>query len=200
MDEMLDLLHQKAYEETKKRNEHLSEDKLEEIAENIAISSFRFFLTKTDILKDITFDIDEVSDMEGETWAYVLYTNARIRAIIEKVAGWAELTADVAENFARGESHSVDYALLTHPLEIQLVKKIDELSSVLVEVVDTMAPHLLGRYLIAVCQLFNSYYNEVHIANSEENIKIARVALLQKTTTTLEKAMQLMGMKPVDRM
>jgi arginyl-tRNA synthetase len=67
MDSMLDLLHTRAYEETKKRNPEASDEQLHQTAENIAISSFRFFLTKTDIMKDITFDIDEVLDMEGET-------------------------------------------------------------------------------------------------------------------------------------
>lgn len=64
---MLDLLHTKAFEETKKRNEDKDDAWLHMTAERIAISALRFFLTKTDIMKDITFDIDEVLDMEGET-------------------------------------------------------------------------------------------------------------------------------------
>ncbi len=84
MDDMLDALHARAYEESQKRNPDANITVLHDTAENIAISAFRFFLTKTDILKDITFDIDEVLDMEGETGAYVLYTNARIKAVIQK--------------------------------------------------------------------------------------------------------------------
>jgi arginyl-tRNA synthetase len=64
MDAMLDLLRDRAYEETKKRNIDTDDAQLQEVAERIAISAFRFFLTKTDIMKDITFDIDEVLDME----------------------------------------------------------------------------------------------------------------------------------------
>ena len=67
VDSMLDLLHARAYEETKKRNEDKDDARLHTTAEKIAISSLRFFLTKTDLMKDITFDIDEVLDMEGET-------------------------------------------------------------------------------------------------------------------------------------
>lgn len=67
MDDMLDALHARAFEESKKRNTEADDTTLHATAESIAISAFRFFLTKTDILKDITFDIDEVLDMEGET-------------------------------------------------------------------------------------------------------------------------------------
>lgn len=187
MDAMLDLLKQRAYEETKKRNEAVSEEVLQQTAESIAVSSFRFFLTRTDIMKDITFDIDEVLDMEGETGAYVLYTNARIKAVIVKSEQWIVNSKN-------------DVSLLTHPLEIQLVKKIDELSSVIDEVITGLAPHLLNRYLISACQLFNTYYNDVNVSKSEDAIKNARVFLLQQFGNTLEKGMGLLGMKPVERM
>lgn len=119
MDDMLDALHQRAFEETQKRNSELTDEQLHDTAERIAISAFRFFLTKTDILKDITFDIDEVLDMEGETGAYVLYTNARIKAVLAKAM--SDNSGGVSYN------NAFDTMLLTHPLELQLVKKIDEL-------------------------------------------------------------------------
>ncbi|MBP6085724.1 hypothetical protein KA478_00665 [Patescibacteria group bacterium] len=54
--------------------------------------------------------------------------------------------------------------------------------------------------MITACQLFNSYYNEVNVSRSEGDIKIARVALLEKFGESLEKAMDLIGMRPVERM
>lgn len=187
MDSMLDLLSERAYEETKKRNDTVDEATLRSTAESIAVSSFRFFLTKTDIMKDITFDIDEVLDMEGETGAYVLYTNARIKAVIVK----SEQSIVNNQN---------DVSLLTNPLEVQLVKKIDELWNVVSEVIAGLSPHLLNRYLITACQLFNTYYNDVNVSRSEDAVKSARVYLLQQFWNTLEKAMWLLGMKPVERM
>lgn len=86
VDAMLDLLHSRAYEETKKRNEDKDDERLHTTAEKIAISCLRFFLTKTDLNKDITFDVDEVLDMEGETGAYVLYTYARLCSVLSQNA------------------------------------------------------------------------------------------------------------------
>lgn len=67
IDEMLDMLHERAYRETKERNPGKLDSRLNEVAEALAVSALRFFLIKGDISKDIVFDIDEVLDMQGET-------------------------------------------------------------------------------------------------------------------------------------
>ena len=67
MDEMLKMLHDKAYRESKERNPEKDDIRLDEVAEAIAIGSLRFFLMRADIDKDLVFDIDEVLDMQGET-------------------------------------------------------------------------------------------------------------------------------------
>jgi arginyl-tRNA synthetase len=43
---MLDMLHTKTYEETKKRNPEKDENRLNEVAEAMAISALRFFLIR----------------------------------------------------------------------------------------------------------------------------------------------------------
>ena len=64
---MLDMLHTKAYSETKERNLDKDDVRLNNVAEAMAISALRFFLIRGDISKDIIFDLDEVMDMQGET-------------------------------------------------------------------------------------------------------------------------------------
>ena len=67
IDEMLDMLHKKAYLETKERNTEKDDVRLHQVAEALAISALRFFLIRGDITKDIVFDLDEAMDMQGET-------------------------------------------------------------------------------------------------------------------------------------
>jgi arginyl-tRNA synthetase len=64
---MLDMLHKKAYLETKERNPEQDDGRLDKVAEAMAISALRFFLIRGDITKDIVFDLDEAMDMRGET-------------------------------------------------------------------------------------------------------------------------------------
>jgi len=61
---MIEMLHDKAYFETKERNPEKDDTRLDEVAETIAIGSLRFFLMRSDIDKDLVFDIDEVLDMQ----------------------------------------------------------------------------------------------------------------------------------------
>jgi len=64
---MLDMLHKKAYVETKERNPNKDDARLDMVAEALAVSALRFFLIRGDITKDIVFDLDEAMDMKGET-------------------------------------------------------------------------------------------------------------------------------------
>ncbi|MEI7557618.1 MAG: hypothetical protein WCJ45_01945 [bacterium] len=67
IDEMLQMLHSKAYFETKERNPGKLDTRLDDVAEAMAVSALRFFLIRGDITKDIVFDLDEALDMQGET-------------------------------------------------------------------------------------------------------------------------------------
>ena len=185
---MLDLLHARAFEETKKRNEDKDDTWLHETAEKIAISSLRFFLTKTDLVKDITFDVDEVLDMEGETGAYVLYTYARMASV---------LTANgyMADGNTRG-----DYSLLSDETEREIVKAIDSFGGVVADARAELAPHLICRYLLKLSALFNTYYSKVNIKLSDDAHKAARLALLAQLRSTLHTAMALVGMQASERM
>ncbi len=185
---MLDLLHHRAYEETKKRNEDKDDERLHTTAEKIAISCLRFFLTKTDLQKDITFDVDEVLDMEGETGAYVLYTYARLCSVL-------------AQNAADGQSaNNIDYSLLTEETEWEIIKQIDVLEKIINEARAQLAPHLVCRYVLSMAALFNTYYSKVNIKLSDEAHKAARIALLAEFKKTLLEAMEIVGLQGVERM
>ena len=186
---MLDLLHQRAYEETKKRNEDKDDQWLHTTAERIAISSLRFFLTKTDLTKDITFDIDEVLDMEGETGAYVLYTYARLSSVLNQ-----------NHNPQFTNHHEIDYSLLTEETEREIIKEIDALDGVIRQAKNELAPHLVCRYVLKLAALFNTYYSKVNIKLSDDASKAARLSLLSRLKATLQKAMSIAGLQEVERM
>ncbi len=185
IDDTLELLKKKAYHESKKRNPDKTDEWLQNVAHSIAIGSFRFFLTKFDRNRDITFDIDAALDMEGETGAYVLYSYARIKNIF-------------SQDNVTAESLQPHY--LTQDIEFQIVKKISERESVVSEAQRTYAPNLICRYAIDLCQLFNSYYASVPVLKADSDVRDARLGLLEKLADTLAQSMRLIGMIPLERM
>ena len=152
----------------------------------MAISALRFFLIRGDITKDIVFDLDEAMDMQGETWAYILYTWARVQSIID--SAWV---------IAKGK---IDYTLLQEEDEFSLIKKISTLDDVVEKAKEELAPHYIAKYCFDLAQLVNSYYAHTKILVDDETVKIARVALLGKVVETLKKSMGLIGMIFVNRM
>ena len=186
IDEMLQMLHSKAYFETKERNPGKLDTRLDDVAEAMAVSALRFFLIRGDITKDIVFDLDEALDMQGETWAYILYTGARMQSIID--AAWAF------------DTPAVDYDLLQEESEFALVKKISGFDDLVLKAKEDLAPHYIAKYCFDLAQLVNSYYAHAKILVENEALKHARISLLKKTRDTLKQAMELIGMVFLERM
>lgn len=189
IDEMLQMLHEKAYRETKERNAEKDAERLDDVSEKIAVGSLRFFLIKSDITKDITFDTNEVLDMQWETWAYILYTWARLQSVVDSI-----------ETIVEQKTPEDLWKLLKEQEEFELLKKIAERENTLIEAKEEHAPHLICRYLLDICRLANSYYANVKIRVPEEDIKAARIHLLEKTIVTIKKWMATIGMEFIERM
>jgi len=200
LDEMLEMLHQKAYFETRERNPEKGKERLDATAEKIAIWSLRFFLIKWDITKDIIFDVDEVLNMEGETGAYVMYTWARIQSIIDQ-SNLAPLRKGLQSSKAgEAELETKQGDLLTSPYEFNLVKKLAEFDETILRAKTQLAPHLISRYLFELSAMTNIYYAHVKVLTAEEKIKNARILLLHKTRETLKKWTDLIGVPFLERM
>ncbi len=188
LDEMLKLLHDKAYRESKERNPEKHDTRLDEVAETIAIGSLRFFLMRSDISKDMVFDMDEVVDMHGETGTYILYAGARVQSIIDNA--WPVEHSDAL----------TAAALLTQPEEFILIKKIAEYNEMIRQAKTDLTPNIVCRYLLDLAKSLNSYYASVHIMKSEEKTKIARIMLLKKVREVFQKGMDMVWMKFIERM
>ena len=84
VDQALDTIKNKVYEETKLRNSNESEDWINNTAEKISVAAFRYELLKNDLDKLIIFDLDNSLKLDGETGPYLLYTFARAPSILDK--------------------------------------------------------------------------------------------------------------------
>ena len=132
------------------------------------------------------FDWDQLLNFEGETGPYVQYAHARANSILERFD--QEITDDI------------DYSLLNTSYEIDLIKHLYNLPNTLNQALDRLEPSIITRYVTETAQLFNSFYNNVNIMNSNEEEKKARLLLVYVTKITIANLLALLGIKAPDKM
>jgi arginyl-tRNA synthetase len=85
IDDLLDLLTEKAKAEVGKRNPELLPDEQARTAAQIAVAAIRYFMLKFSRGKLIVFDIEEALSFEGETGPYLQYAVVRANNIFNKL-------------------------------------------------------------------------------------------------------------------
>lgn len=187
VDPFLDLLRARIKEGIRSRNEGMSDEWAEEVAERAAVAALRYEMLKKDLNTMIVFDLDEALRLEGDTGLYLLYSYARARRIIEKAGDIADYDPRLA-------------SLLTEEAEWRLVKKIAQLDLALEEAVSFLSPHVLARYSFELTNLFNRFYERLPVLRAEGELRMARLHLVRAYLTTLGVAAGLLGLPLVERL
>ncbi len=186
-DVILDTLHKKAYEETKKRNLDASEEWLHNTAEKIAVAAVRFDLLKQDLDKTIVFDLERALALEGETGPYLQYTYARASRIIEKAGVEPSIMLD-------GASRLLDSS------EVALVKEISKFYLYVEEAAKNLSPKIVARYLYNLVSIFNMFYERMPVLKeSDMTVRSARLALVKSFQTVVRNGLSLLGIEAPER-
>ena len=85
IDDLLDVLTQKAAVEVSKRNPELLPEERRLVAWQIAVAAIRYFMLKFSRGKLIVFDMEEALSFEGETGPYLQYAVVRANNIFHKL-------------------------------------------------------------------------------------------------------------------
>src|SRR5919106_127758 len=188
-DYILDSLHEKAYDEAKKRNPTLSENTLNEIAEKIAIASVRYYMVKHDLNKIISFDIVESLSLDGDTGPYIQYSYARAQRILEKSGQHYDSNVEA------------DFELLNENSEKDLIRLLSKLDLVLEDSVVTLNPKTLARYAHELATTFNFYYEKIPILKeNNKGTMQARLVLVDAFGIVLKNVFDLLGIEALRRM
>ena len=207
IDDLMDLLTQRAAEEVGRRNPEFSDDERRLVAVQIAVAAIRYFMLKYSRGKLIVFDMEEALSFEGETGPYLQYAVVRANnifhklrerdgvteeAVLDALAGTpaTELTADVGEG-----APPADNALWA------LVFEAARLDEIVDQVVRTLEFSVLAKHAFAVAQTFNAFYHRYQILNEESAEKKRwRAAGVAYFRAQLTRALDLMGIEVPSRM
>jgi arginyl-tRNA synthetase len=200
IDDLLDLLTNKATAEVAKRNPEFTPEDCRKTGSQIAVAAIRYFMLKFSRGKLIVFDIEEALSFEGETGPYLQYSAVRAANIFRKLQereGVSE--AGILESLegtpAQELTTDAEHDLWTVVLE---AARLDETVD---QVVRSLEFSGLAKYAFGLAQLFNAFYHRYPILNEEDVArKRWRAAGVSYFRTQLTRALDLMGIEVPARM
>lgn len=162
---------------------------LQELIEDVGKDAARYFFIMRNPDSQMDFDLDLAKSQSNENPVYyVQYAHARICSILS-VSGMEVPKA--AE---------VDLSLLNTPSELALIRKIADWPDEVASAAKDLAPYRLPRYATDLATLFHSFYNECRVLTDDEELKKARLVLVDAARITLRNALALLGVTAPERM
>ena len=166
---------------------------LDELLAEIGADAARWYFGSRAATSGIDLDIELAKRQSAENPVYyVQYAHARCSSILRKAAD-----ADLAPD-ASGAS-----ALLTHPAEQALVRRLLALPEVVAEAAHRGETHELTHYCLETAQLFSTFYRDCRVLPDEPAevpLSRARLALTDATRQVLANALGLLGISAPEAM
>ena len=163
---------------------------LSEVVEEVGRDACLFFFLSRSADVTIDFDLELAKRESSENPVYyVQYAHARIAGILK--------TAE--EKLP--DSDGGDIALLTHPAELALIRKMLALPELVESMARSLEPHHLPHYAQDLANSFHDFYEKCRVVD-EENLEMsrARLRLVGAARSVLATTLGLMGMSAPDQM
>lgn len=149
----------------------------------------RFFLISRKADTEFVFDVNLALQQNDENPVfYVQYAHARICSILQQ---WG------------GESSALEHAnlsLLDSKAADHLLRRLSEYPEVLANAAHDLAPHAVAFYLRELAGDFHTFYNADRVLVDDEQLKLARLALLAATRQVLENGLKILGVSAPQKM
>ena len=165
---------------------------VEELLEEVGVDSCRFTFLSRSPESHMEFDLGLAKTQSSENPVYyVQYAHARMASIL-RTAAERKITYE-----------SADLSLLTHDRELELIRKIIELPTVVERAAERLEPHHLPHYAMELARSLQRFYEDCRVLSSEEGdleISMARLQLVEAAKVALSRTLKLMGMSSPERM
>ena len=163
---------------------------MRDVVEEVGRDAARFFFLARSADSQMEFDLELAKKQAAENPVYyVQYAHARIAGILTNAA-------------ERGfSSEGGDLALLTHPMELELIRKMLQLPELVQLMARNFEPHHLPHYAQDLATAFHACYTECRVLDADSPaLSSARLKLCDAARLTLARALRLMGVSAPDQM
>jgi arginyl-tRNA synthetase len=143
----------------------------QKVALEIAKGAMAFSIFKVEAIKDKVFDMQTAISFDGDTAPYLQYTYARCASLVRK---------STQNNKAK-----LDHTVFENNTAYSILLLASNFKKVLQDSFEKREPSILARALLDIAKMFNSYYAENTILQTEtEQEKIMLVSLVKSVLST----------------
>ncbi len=174
---------------------------MSEVLEKVGKDVLRFIMLTKKSDTQLDFDLAKVLETSKDNPVfYVQYAYARINSVKRK---FQEIFNDDFEN---SKINLENLGLLTHNLEISLIKKLSDYPKILELSSIHSEPHRITFYLYELASDFHQLWNVGKDENinfvdeNNKNLSIARLKLISAVQITIRNALNILGVTPVEKM
>lgn len=154
----------------------------------IAAAAVRYYLLRFNLQTEVIFDVEQASEVTGNTGVYLLYSYARSCSILEKAA-YDTSAQPPAEGFDALEKP-----------EYMLMRQLAYWTETLDTAIQELAPNQICAYIHELATRFNHFYATCPIMKAEESKRQLRLWLTYQFHLTMKEALDMLGLPAPKRM
>jgi len=156
---------------------------IENISEILALGAVKFGVLKVARMQDVSFDITESTNLQGDSGPYLQYATVRANSILKKSSAILP-SVKMPENWQT----------------TNLEKMFEKFESVVSCAGLEYAPHYIVTYLIELASEFNSFYAHHKIIDIADPTSPYKLALTQSFANIMTAGLDLLGISVPDEM
>ena len=165
---------------------------LRELREEVGNDAARFFyaLRKPDQHMDFDLDLAKSQSSDNPVY-YIQCAHARICSVFRQLEEMGLPTP---------ADHPPNYSLLVESQEMDLLLVLSKFPEVVELAARGYEPHQIAYYLKDLANAFHSYYNAHPFLSSENDLRLARLGLIDATRLVLANGLAMLGVSAPEKM
>lgn len=169
---------------------------LEDLVDAVGVDAARYALARSSMDSAIDIDVDLWTKRSNDNPVfYVQYAHSRLSSLWRNAR---ELGIEL------GEPSSVDFSLLSHDREGDLLRALGEFPRVVATAAELRGPHRIARYLEELAGTYHRFYEDCRILPRGDEpvtpLTVARLWLCEATRLVLANGLDLLGVRAPERM
>lgn len=165
---------------------------LDELIEEVGKDAARYFFVMLKSDSHLEFDLDLARSQSADNPVYyVQYAHARICSILRLAR---ERGLDIPP------AREANLELLTENAELELIKQIANWPDTVAGAALALEPHRLTHFAHDLASLFHSFYTSCRVLADDDELRKARLVLVEAARITLRNVLHLLGVSAPERM